>query len=124
MKKRIHFSLCFGLVCAVLLSMSHFSAACDDLRQNVLRLHIIANSDSEGDQTLKLQVRDRVLREAGYKYGEFTGDIDGELLDDLRRAAQNEVLQRGYLYPVSVTRERMFFETRHVGRLLEEVSNR
>ena len=35
-----------GLLCAIFASMAHFEAACDDLRQNVLRLHIIANSDS------------------------------------------------------------------------------
>ncbi len=61
MKRKIHLSLCFGLICAVMLSMSHFSAACDDLRQNVLRLHIIANSDSEADQQLKLKIRDEIL---------------------------------------------------------------
>ncbi len=65
MKKRIHLSLAFGLICAVLLSMSHFTAVCDDLRQNVLRLHIIANSDSEADQELKLKIRDAILKKSG-----------------------------------------------------------
>lgn len=61
MKRKIHLSVCFGLICAIMLSMSHFSAACDDLRQNVLRLHIIANSDSDADQELKLKIRDEIL---------------------------------------------------------------
>lgn len=33
----------------------------DALEQKVIRLHVIANSDSEADQALKLRVRDRVL---------------------------------------------------------------
>lgn len=65
MKKRIELSVAFGLICALLLSVSHFNAACDDLRQNVLRLHIIANSDSAADQSLKLKIRDEILKETG-----------------------------------------------------------
>ena len=53
-----------GLLCAIFASMAHFEAACDDLRQNVLRLHIIANSDSEEDQAVKLLVRDKILEES------------------------------------------------------------
>ena len=34
------------------------------LAQQVVRLHVIANSDSAADQALKLQVRDRVLERA------------------------------------------------------------
>ena len=33
----------------------------DALAQKMIRLHVIANSDSDADQTLKLQVRDKVL---------------------------------------------------------------
>ena len=32
-----------------------------DLRQNLIRLHVVAASDSDRDQTLKLQVRDAVI---------------------------------------------------------------
>lgn len=37
----------------------------DQLRENVLRLHILADSDSESDQKLKLMVRDAILEESG-----------------------------------------------------------
>ena len=33
-----------------------------DLRNNLVRLHIIANSDSDYDQSVKLRVRDAVLK--------------------------------------------------------------
>ena len=33
----------------------------DRLQQKMIRLHVVANSDSQRDQALKLQVRDKVL---------------------------------------------------------------
>ena len=53
----------FGLFCAVLFSMLGFTAQCESIPDEVLRLHILANSDSEADQALKLRVRDRLLSE-------------------------------------------------------------
>ena len=41
-----------------------------ELADSVIRFHVIANSDSEADQALKLAVRDRVLEEAQDLYPE------------------------------------------------------
>lgn len=67
-RKNIELCVLFGLIFTILLSMSRFNAACDDLRGNVLRLHIIANSDSTPDQSVKLLVRDSILEQAGYLF--------------------------------------------------------
>lgn len=40
----------------------------EDLQSNLIRLHIIADSDSEADQAVKLNVRDAVLKEIGDKF--------------------------------------------------------
>lgn len=37
----------------------------NDLQDNLIRLHIIADSDSDADQTVKLKVRDAVLKSVG-----------------------------------------------------------
>ena len=63
-RRAAELSVLLGLLCAIFASMAHFEAACDDLRQNVLRLHIIANSDSEADQAVKLLVRDKILEQS------------------------------------------------------------
>lgn len=42
----------------------------DQLRESVLRLHILADSDSEEDQRLKLCVRDALLERSGELFGE------------------------------------------------------
>ena len=64
-RKNIETGVIFGLICAIILSVANFNAGCEDLRGGVLRLHIIANSDSEGDQNLKLKVRDEILENSG-----------------------------------------------------------
>lgn len=45
----------------VLSSCVQFSAQCSEISDKVLRLHILANSDSEADQQLKLKLRDKLL---------------------------------------------------------------
>ena len=55
----------FGLFCAALFSMLGFTAQCESIPGEVLRLHILANSDSDADQALKLRVRDRLIEENG-----------------------------------------------------------
>ena len=55
-------ALAIGLVATLLISSAvSFAETCGPIRNGVLRLHILANSDSDEDQRLKLAVRDRVL---------------------------------------------------------------
>ena len=82
-----------------------------------MRLHVLANSDSEEDQALKLQVRDRILLEAQGLIGK-TGDKEAALrqlsaaLPALQAAAEDEVFRQGYRYPVSLSITSMYFNTR------------
>ena len=86
----------------------------DDLARKMIRLHVIANSDSETDQALKLQVRDRVL-DATTKILEQSGDMeDAEMrlnaaLPEIRRLAAEEIAAQGYDYGVTARLERAEF---------------
>ncbi|MBQ5749225.1 MAG: stage II sporulation protein R, partial [Oscillospiraceae bacterium] len=64
MKKRtIHMVLV--LLCAVfLVTMTVFSHQQRQLSEKLIRLHVVANSDTQEDQAIKLRVRDAVLLEA------------------------------------------------------------
>ena len=53
-----------GLVLCLLLSLCSLYGQCEGVRSSVVRLHILANSDREEDQALKLQVRDAVVEAA------------------------------------------------------------
>ena len=60
-----------GLILTVLLNLAGFSAQCAALEENIVRLHVIANSNDEADQAVKLRVRDAVLRDV-YKRQNIT----------------------------------------------------
>lgn len=118
MKKHIHLSLAFGIICAVMLSMSHFNAACDDLRQNVLRLHIIANSDSAADQQLKLKIRDAILAKTDGLFLESDNLEKAEKtvksnLDKFQQTADNVIKENGFDYTAAVTFGKSSFSTRY-----------
>lgn len=110
-------AVCLGLVFSVLCGFIRFEAGCEDIRSNVLRLHILANSDSEADQALKLLVRDELLK-VGAELFEEAGDlakseqIARENVDLLQRAAEGVIIQNGYDYPVKISFGRESFNTR------------
>ena len=65
MNKRIkvwELSLLIAL-CVTLCQAAIDSAAHENLSEKVLRMHVVAASDSEADQALKLKVRDAAVRE-------------------------------------------------------------
>lgn len=57
-----------GIAAALLLSgFRSFAMDCESVQSEVLRLHIPANSDSEYDQNIKLELRDYILSEYSEK---------------------------------------------------------
>lgn len=86
----------------------------DDLQQKMIRLHVIANSDSDADQTLKLHVRDAVLRRAEdiLKQSADMTEARARLRDslpDIGDAAAQELAAQGSGYSVSVSLEETEF---------------
>lgn len=80
------FALLFGLIISVVISSTaSFQSTCNEVRNSVLRLHVIANSDSDEDQALKLKVRDAML-ETGSRL--FSGDVNAENAEE---TAQSEI---------------------------------
>ena len=61
--RRWELALLIGVALAALLG-ARLDGAQAALADQVIRLHVLANSDSAEDQALKLQVRDRILAEA------------------------------------------------------------
>ena len=90
------------------------------LAEKVIRLHVLANSDSQADQALKLKVRDRVLAEARPLLADVENAVEAEAvlsenLPALTEAARREIKEQGYGYPVTVTLEDQWFPTRTYG---------
>ena len=107
-----------ALLCGLFFTLFSMAAAPvraqSRLAAKITRLHVVANSDSEQDQQLKLQVRDAVLQAAQARQDQLgNGEIDQDFLDAIRLAGQQEVRRQGYDYPVKVQRANMYFDTRY-----------
>ena len=63
--------LCFSVI-------TYAKTAQENIAQSVLRLHIVANSNSEEDQSLKLLVRDSILEKAGHLFSASSSLPDAE----------------------------------------------
>lgn len=119
--RRLDAALCCGLLLAMLLSpLAGFFGQCAEVRQEVLRLHILANSDSEADQAVKLRVRDAVLEAADDLFSAAgtlaeAEEAAEENLAAIEEAARRVLAEEGCSYPVKAELTRMYFGTRQYG---------
>ena len=115
--KKLTLAILLSLVLAFAANVMSNAAEVEMMTDKFLRVHVIANSDSEEDQELKLKVRDAVLEAAG----EFLldcADKDGAMelilknMPMLQSAAANEISRSGYDYAVKCTLAKETFDTR------------
>ncbi len=93
------------LICALVLSVVPANGE-EDIYTDVIRLHVIANSDSEEDQSLKLKVRDALVSYAADLLEDCDTKDDAEArfaasLDDIERVAAEVVAAEGFDCSVS-----------------------
>lgn len=80
----------------------------EKIYESVVRLHVLANSDSDEDQALKLKVRDAILSYVSPRVIDSTSREDaieilsGEL-GKIEKIAQDVIYNNGYNYSVDVT---------------------
>lgn len=92
-----------------------FAKECEPLREEFLRLHILAASDSEEDQRIKLAVRDHILSLGLFEEAESkeqTAKIAQSRLAAIEAAAQDELLRQGSTDTARAELVRMYFTTR------------
>lgn len=106
-----------GLVVTVILQTTLLSHQCYGIRQEVLRLHILANSDSAEDQAIKLQVRDALLSQGAPLLAH--ADTREELLlltrqnlDEFNRIARSALSRLGCDQTVTCRLTDTYFNTR------------
>ena len=116
--KRTEIAILAGLIISIILTnFSVFSDSCNDLRRDVLRLHIIANSDEADDQELKLKIRDTILEYSPELFSESRNIEEAlqnaeEKLSQIEEIATNEIKAQGYNYNVKAKLCKSYFETR------------
>ncbi|MBQ7003854.1 MAG: stage II sporulation protein R [Oscillospiraceae bacterium] len=116
--RRWELAAALGLIGAIFCSSNmDFSERMTHLREQVLRLHILANSDSPEDQALKLHVRDTLLAAsdtlfAGCDTPEEMRERAADQLETIRLIAQDAVEEAGFDDVVSVQLVNMEFDAK------------
>ena len=106
--------LAFALIIAY---VQPFVKTSENISNDVFRLHILANSDSEEDQALKFKVRDEVLAEGQglFKNCETLEDVLLTCNDNVayfKKIAENCIRDCGYDYSVNAYVDKEYFNTR------------
>ena len=96
------------VLCAVLLFVGLFPVHGEaEIYDTVVRLHVLANSDSEEDQALKLRVRDAILEVTSPLLANCASQEEAEALlllhrEDLQAAAEAVIAEAGRADPVEI----------------------
>lgn len=131
MGKRFWVKQSIALLCTLLLTagavmavstFGEFQKNCDSLSEKVLRLHVLANSDSEADQQLKLKVRDAILQESDrlFQQSDSKEAAMAQMathLSDVEQVAERTLRKNGCDLPVTAALKKVKFNTRTYGNI-------
>lgn len=122
--KKISFIICLSIltICTIAglrirrqqaLSQRHIAS-------QIIRLHVIANSDETADQTLKKEVKDRVVTYLRSKMNQAASiqaarQVICQEMDALKEIAEKKIRQEGYDYPVTVSLGTTYFPVKEYG---------
>lgn len=111
-------AMIIGAVLSLIITgFTAFAEDCEEKPQEVLRLHILANSDSEEDQTLKYDLRDYMLTEFSDVFGscesfEQSMYAATERRTEIEEKANEFVHSKGFDYNVKCEVAKTYFTTR------------
>ncbi len=119
-KKPIFITITAFVFFLIFSAYSYASSISSDLSKSVFRLHVIANSDSDEDQSLKLQVRDKLLDYMNSITANVSSKDDAIKIaqdhqKDFQIIAEQTILDKGYSYLVTVEIGNYEFPTKHYG---------
>lgn len=125
-----NFSLLFKVLIVIILltlylccsAYAYAETVSSNLGNNILRLHIIANSDLDQDQALKLKVRDTILDYLNNSSVNLNNKSEAinfvnSHIDELRTLAEETISDEGFSYPVSLTITNCTFPTKKYGNI-------
>lgn len=106
----------YTTICAI----SYVEAVSTDISSSVFRLHVIANSNSDEDQSLKYKVRDNLLnymnnicKDCNSK--EEAINIVSKHQEEFKQVALETIKNEGYSYNVEIEIGNFEFPTKHYG---------
>ncbi len=128
MKKKIFFITLLVISTILITMLASYSAVLDDsendiyLPSQLIRLHVVANSNSEEDQALKRQVRDKMVEETyllfrNAKDVEEAKSIAIKNLENIRQITLTEIRKSGKPYDVRIEIGKFMFPAKNYGSL-------
>ena len=116
--KLLNISLIFSLV--LCMSISVYAAGLNNrIKDTTLRLHVVANSNSQEDQELKLRIRDVILEGVDGIFqaqsAKEAKETAREQTEKIRKIAREEIAKSGKTYNVEVLVSKEYFETKEYG---------
>lgn len=120
-RKLAYITLAFVLM-LVISCWSYRTYVQHEFASELIRFHVIANSDSFADQTLKLHVRDVVVADMKKRFSAANSRQEAEKIvttnmAEIKRIAQEQVYREGKEYPVEVVLGDFYFPTKSYGSL-------
>lgn len=115
--KKLTLSMVLSLIICLVFSIVSNACEVDRMTDKLIRLHVIANSDSSADQALKLAVRDEVVSLCAEISSGCTSRAEAHSaleadLGLIESAAAGVISREGYDYSVSVTLSSCEFDKR------------
>ena len=106
-----------GIVLYVAFSITYFASASGEIRESVVRLHILAESNLEADQEIKIKVRDALLEKnnellSGRVTPENVEDYFYDSKDELEKCANEVLKENGFDYKTEITLCEEYYTTR------------
>lgn len=108
------------LLYTLIYSISYANNIVSDLSDNVFRLHVIANSDSDEDQNLKYLVRDELISYMNDLCSNISSkdeaiSIANEHIDDFYKIAKQVIKNNGFDYDINISIGNFPFPTKSYG---------
>lgn len=101
-------------------AQSYVTAVSTNLSDAVFRLHVIANSDTDADQALKLKVRDSLLAYmneicSNCSTKDEAISLANQHKDEFQKIAEQTITNNGYNYSVKINIDNFYFPTKNYG---------
>lgn len=118
--KKVFLLIILLLLYTFISAYSYSIAVSNNLSDAVFRLHVIANSDSDEDQALKLKVRDSLINYmnsicSNCSTKEEAINLALEHQEDFKNIAKKTILENGYNYDVNININNFYFPTKNYG---------
>lgn len=114
---KIEIAALIAFIICITLSTYKLDNECEGIRQGILRLHVVAASDSKEDQAIKLELRDELLLKGTEIFSGSETKAEAEKkLDDgisvLQEETDNFLKNKRYPFKAKVSLEKSWFPTR------------